>query len=57
MQFAQSFYPEARISAQVLLGIDVVWKERELRHVKAALGPDDPHGPPQYLDRTRPAPE
>jgi len=57
MQFAQSFYPEARVSPQVLLGIDIVWKERELRHVKAALRPDDPHGPPQYLDRTGPAPK
>jgi hypothetical protein len=57
MKVARSFYPEAHLSPQVLLGIDVVWNERELRRVKAALRPDEPHGPPRYLGRTGPPPE
>ncbi len=57
LRFARSFYPEARVSPQVLLGIDVIWKERELRHAKAALDPGDSHGPPTYLGRSGPAPE
>ena len=54
LRFAQGFYPEARVSPQVLLGIDVVWRERELRHMKSALDPDGPHDPPRYLGRAGP---
>lgn len=57
LRFVQSFYPEARVSPQVLLGIDVIWKERELRRAKQSLGVEDGNGPPSYLGRGGPAPQ
>lgn len=57
LRFVQLFYPEARVSPQVLLGIDVIWKERELRHARAALDPKASHGAPEYLGRRGAAPQ
>lgn len=56
LRFVQSFYPEARVSPQVLLGIDVVWKEREVRSARRSLGSEEAHGPPRYLGRSGTSP-
>jgi hypothetical protein len=50
IDFAASFYPEAKISARLHLGIRELWRIR-----------DDPslegkHGAPAYLGRSRPSP-
>lgn len=57
LKFAQAFYPEARVSARVVLGMDVVWTERELRKDKLALNPETAHDPPEYLGRRGPPPQ
>jgi hypothetical protein len=42
--FAARFYPEARVSAKLVLSINTLWSEHERRR---ALG----HEPPRYLNR------
>jgi hypothetical protein len=49
-QFAAAFYPEARVSGRLRLGLDVVWAARETR------SRSDAHAP-SYLGRSRTAPE
>ena len=48
--FASGFYPEAKISGRLLLGV------RELWRVKQTLAEGRPDGPPIYLGRSGPAP-
>jgi hypothetical protein len=57
MRFAQSFYPEARVSARVVLGIDAVWRERTAGSTRNPTEPQAPHEPPRYLDRSGPPPK
>lgn len=57
MQFAQSFYPEARVSPQVILGIEVLWRERAARQNSSSSQSQAPHEPPRYLGRSGPSPE
>jgi hypothetical protein len=45
MQFAAAFYPEARISGRLRLGLDVVWDAHQSR------SSSEPHAP-SYLGRT-----
>jgi Nucleotidyltransferase of unknown function (DUF6036) len=49
-QFAATFYPEARISGRLKLGLDVVWAARQTR------SPSEPHAP-RYLGRSGTAPK
>jgi hypothetical protein len=49
VEFVASFYPEARISGKLHLGIDAIWRAREDRRQHGA------HEPPQYLGRRGPA--
>jgi hypothetical protein len=49
-EFAAAFYPEARISGRLRLGLDVVWAAHQARPA------DEPHAP-CYLGRSRPAPK
>ncbi len=57
MKFAKSFYPEARVSAQVVLGVEALWRERDARSKITSSDPQVPHEPPRYLDRSGPAPK
>jgi hypothetical protein len=50
IDFAASFYPEAKISARLHLGI------RELWRVKDTLTQEGRHATPSYLGRGRPSP-
>lgn len=50
VDFAASFYPEARISGRLRLGIQVLWR------VKDTLTQEGRHATPTYLGRGRPAP-
>ncbi|MDP2605611.1 MAG: hypothetical protein Q8S00_23965 [Deltaproteobacteria bacterium] len=49
IDFAASFYPEAKISARLHLGIRELWRMRE------NLGQEGQHGAPRYLGRGRTA--
>lgn len=49
IDFAASFYPEAKISARLHLGIRELWRMRE------KLGQEGQHGAPRYLGRGRTA--
>ena len=49
IDFAASFYPEAKISARLHLGIRELWRMRE------NLGQEGQHGAPKYLGRGRTA--
>ena len=57
MQFAQSFYPEARVSPQVILGIEALWRERAVRQQVTYPQPQAAHEPPRYLGRSGSTPE
>jgi len=46
--FAAGFYPEARVSARLLLGLQELWRLKRARHGES---PDEP---PAYLGRSRP---
>lgn len=50
IDFAASFYPEAKISARLRLDI------RELWRIKDNLTPEGRHAAPSYLGRGRPSP-
>jgi hypothetical protein len=49
IDFAAGFYPEARISARLLLGLQELWR---LKRSRRGEGSDEP---PTYLGRSRPA--
>ena len=51
LRFAAGFYPEARISGRVVLGIRELWRSKD------TLTLDRPDDPPQYLGRSRSTPE
>ncbi len=57
MKFAQSFYPEARVSPQVILGIEALWRERAGRQKPSVQQPQDPDEPPRYLGRSGSTPQ
>ena len=48
--FAAGFYPEARVSARLLLGLQELWRLKRARHGEST---DEP---PAYLGRSRAAP-
>lgn len=50
IDFAAAFYPEARISARLHLGIRALWR------MKDTPTQEGPHDAPTYLGRSRPAP-
>jgi hypothetical protein len=50
IQFAAAFYPEARISGRLRLGLDIVWAAHQSR------SPSEPHAP-SYLGRTGTTPK
>ena len=56
MTFAQAFYPEARVSAHVVLGITALWQERT-RLQQQSPPPEAPRESPRYLDRSGPTPK
>jgi hypothetical protein len=49
-QFASAFYPEARVSGRLQLGIDVLWAARQTRSAS------ETHAP-RYLGRSRAPPK
>jgi Nucleotidyltransferase of unknown function (DUF6036) len=51
VEFAAQFYPEARISGKLRLGLDHIW-----RAVRTKVAQDE-HEPPRYLGRSGPAAE
>lgn len=55
MSFAQSFYPEARVSGHVVLGIEALWREHTARSIQPQ--PEAPREAPRYLDRSGPSPK
>jgi hypothetical protein len=48
IEFAAQFYPEARVSARLLLGLQELWRLKNQR--------ERPHEAPEYLGRSRAAP-
>ena len=50
VDFAASFYPEARISGRLHLGIQALWRVRDTPTQEGR------HAAPTYLGRGRPAP-
>jgi len=48
--FAAGFYPEAQISARLLLGMQELWRLKRSRHS------EEPDEAPAYLGRSRPTP-
>jgi hypothetical protein len=48
--FAAGFYPEARVSARLLLGLQELWRLKRAHHSEST---DEP---PAYLGRSRAAP-
>ena len=50
IDFAAAFYPEAKISARLHLGIRELWRMKEIVTQEAQ------HGTPMYLGRGRPTP-
>ena len=50
IDFAASFYPEARLSGRLRLGIQALWR------IKDTLTQEGRHAAPAYLGRGRPAP-
>ncbi|MBM3224874.1 MAG: hypothetical protein FJZ47_13865 [Candidatus Tectomicrobia bacterium] len=50
LAFAAAFYPDARVSGRVRLGIQALW------HLKDTQIQDSPYGTPRYLGRSRPTP-
>ena len=57
MKFAQSFYPEARVSPKVILGVEALWRERMARQTQSNPQPQAPNEPPRYLGRSGPTPQ
>jgi len=51
IKFASGFYPEARVSGRLLLGIGALWR------IKDTLTVERPDGSPRYLGRSGPAPK
>ena len=51
VEFAASFYPEARISGKLRLALDDLWNNYQARIVRP---PDEP---PKYLSRSRRPPQ
>jgi hypothetical protein len=49
MRFAEAFYPQARVSDRVVLGIDVIWSERTRRATQSS---EEKNDPPRYLGRS-----
>lgn len=49
-EFAAAFYPEARVSGRLHLGLDVIWAARQTR------SPSEPHAP-RYLGRSGTTPK
>ena len=50
VQFAATFYPEARVSGRLRLGLDLLWTARQTRSLK------ETHAP-RYLGRSGTAPQ
>jgi hypothetical protein len=51
VEFTAQFYPEARISGKLRLGLDYIWQAYQAKIARHE------HEPPRYLGRSGPAPE
>ena len=51
IDFAANFYPEAKISARLRLGIREIWR------IKDTVEQEGRHAAPSYLGRGRPSPQ